>query len=290
MKHMSEEELFDYREGAEQGREQAAAHLLECGECRGELERMEEVFRAMDALPVPDPGAEYGTKVWRQIADRLPAMQPAKQVGWWKNFFGAGELRERGVVDPGGRIASGYFAPRRLMAMGAAAALLVAAFFAGRATGPGRPVGEETLDAGKVRERVLVMAVGEHLGKSEMILMELSNAQPAERGKQLINISTAQRRAEDLVEENRLYRQSALHEGDNGMASTLEELQRVLLEVANSPAEVTPAQFESIQKRIAQRGILLKVRVVRQELRAEASKAQSEPAQSDGTAKARNKV
>jgi hypothetical protein len=175
------------------------------------------------------------------------------------------------------------------MAMGAAAALLALAFFAGRATKPGKTGGEETLDAGKVRERVLLVAVGEHLGKSEMILMELSNAQPV-AGKQLINISTAQRRAEDLVEENRLYRQSALHEGDNGMASTLEELQRVLLEVANSPAEVTPAQFESIQKRIAQRGILLKVRVVRQELRAEASKAQSEPAQSDGTAKARNKV
>jgi hypothetical protein len=175
------------------------------------------------------------------------------------------------------------------MAMGAAAALLVAAFFMGRVTGP-KKFDEETLDAGKVRERVLVMAVGEHLGKSEMILMELSNAQPVEAGKKLINISTAQRRAEDLVEENRLYRQTALHDGDTAMASTLEELQRVLLEVANSPAEVTPAQFESIQKRIAQRGILLKVRVVRQELRAEASKAQSEPAQNNGIAKVRNKA
>jgi hypothetical protein len=184
---------------------------------------------------------------------------------------------------------AGFFMPRRLMALGAAAALLLLAFYVGRKTGP-KAGGEEIVDAGKIRERVLLVAVGEHLGKSEMILMELSNAQPTETGKSLINISTAQKRAEGLVEENRLYRQTALNGGDNAMASTLDELQRVLMDVANSPAEVTPAQFESIQKRIAAQGILLKVRVVRQELRAEAAGNKSAPAQSDSTAKARNKA
>ncbi len=263
MKHTNEEELFAYREGEMKGRETIAAHLRECGECRAELERMEEVFQALNALPVPDPGEEYGTKVWRQIADRLPE----RRMNWW----------------------AGFFMPRRLMALGAAAALLVLAFYVGRKTGP-TAVGEEIVDASKVRERVLLVAVGEHLGKSEMILMELSNAQPAEAGKSLINISTTQKRAEDLVEENRLYRQTALNGGDNAMASTLDELQRVLLDVANSPAEVTPAQFESIQKRIAAQGILLKVRVVRQELRTQEAGSKPAPAQNDSTAKARNKA
>jgi hypothetical protein len=266
MKHTTEEELFAYREGEMKGRETIAAHLEECGECRAELERMEEVFQALDAIPVPDPGEEYGAKVWRQIANRLPEGAPKKE-NWW----------------------SAWFAPRRLLAAGVAAALLVLAFYAGRKTGPGKD-GEEVVDASKVRERVLLVAVGEHLGKSEMILMELSNAQPGDAGKKLINISTAQKRAEDLVDENRLYRQTALEGGDNAIASTLDELQRVLLDVANSPAEVTPAQFESIQKRIAAQGILLKVRVVRQELRAEAAGNKSVPAQNDSTPKARNKV
>ena len=263
MKHISEEELFAYREGEMSGRESIVAHLKECGECRAELERTEEVFRSLNALPVPDPGEEYGTRVWRQIVDRLPE----KHANWW----------------------SGFFAPRRLMAMGAAAALLVLAFYAGRKTSP-RTGGDEIVDAGKVRERVLVVAVGEHLGKSEMILMELSNAQPVERAKKLIDISTEQRRAADLVKENRLYRQTALDGGDNAIASTLDELQRVLLDVANSPAEVTPAQFESIQKRIAAQGILLKVRVVRQELRAESERKKAEPAPKDLIPKARNQA
>jgi hypothetical protein len=263
MKHTTEEELFAYRDGEMKARDAIAAHLKECGECRTELERMEVVFQALNAMPVPDPGEEYGSKVWRQIADRLPE----KRANWWEVWFAA----------------------RRLMAVGTATALLALAFFAGRITGPTKS-GDPALDASKVRERVLIVAVGEHLGRSEMILMELSNAQPAESGKKLINISTEQKRAEDLVEENRLYRQTALNGGDNAVVSTLNELERVLLDVANSPAEVTPAQFESIQKRIAAQGILLKVRVVRQELRAESEGRKTKPAQNDSTTKARNKA
>jgi len=263
MKHITEEALFAYREGEMKNREAIAAHLKDCGECRAELARLEEVFSALNAIPVPEPGENYGTKVWHQIADRLPG----KHAHWWE----------------------GLVAPRRLMALGAAVVLLALAFYAGRTSGP-RHRGDEVADASKVRERVLVVAVGEHLGKSEMILMELSNAQPVEGGRKLINISAAQKRAEDLVEENRLYRQTAMESGDKGMASTLDELQRILLDVANSPDEVTAAQFESIQKRIAAQGILLKVRVVRQELRAETQRVQAAPAQNNSESKARNKV
>lgn len=262
MKHATEEELFAYRDGDAKGRQAMAAHLKECAECRAELARLEEVFAALDAMPVPDPGDDYGTRVWRQIAPRLPE----KRAKWWEAFL----------------------VPRRLAVAGAVAALVIAAFLAGRITvvdGPERAAA----DPSTVGERVLVVAVGQHLGKSEMVLVELSNAQPAS-GQKLINIAAEQRRAESLVEENRLYRQTAVQSGDKAIASTLDELERVLLDVANSPGEVTPAQFESIQKRIAERGILLKVRVVRQELRTAETGRKSQPAQTDSTAKERNKV
>ena len=261
MRHVTEEELFQYREGDQKGREAVAAHLGECAECRGELARLEAVFAALDAIPVPDPGEDYGARVWRQIAPRLPEKGPR----WWEAFF----------------------APQRLAVALALTALVIVAFYLGRISGPGTPV--ETANVNQVRERVLVVAVGEHLGKSEMVLVELSNAQPAS-GQKLINIAAAQRRAENLVEENRLYRQTALEGGDKAMVSTLDELERVLLDVANSPDAVTPAQFESIQKRIAEHGILLKVRVVRQELRTAETGGKSRPAQTDSTAKEKNKA
>jgi hypothetical protein len=263
MKHATEEELFAYRQGDAKGRETMTAHLKECGECRAELAKLEEVFAALDAIPVPEPGEDYGTRVWRQIAPRLPE----KRARWWEPLF----------------------MPRRLLVAGAMAALLIIAFLAGQWSKTSGPGTGDIADAVKVRERVLLVAVGEHLGKSEMVLVELSNVQPAS-GQRLINIAAEQRRAEYLVEENRLYRQTALEGGDKAMASTLDELERVLLDVANSPQEVTPAQFESIQKRIAEHGILLKVRVVRQELRTAETGRKSQPAQTDSTAKERNKV
>jgi hypothetical protein len=241
MKHITEEELIAYRDGERNGREHFAAHLAECGECRQEMARIESVFAALNAMPVPDPGEDYGQRVWQQIAPRLPDKSPRRN--WW----------------------AGFFAPGRLVTVGALAGVIALAFLAGRITKHSEP----SMSAGstnQVRERVLVIAVGEHLGRSEMVLMELENAQPAQTGQKLVNISATQRRAESLLEENRLYRQTALHDGDQGMANTLDELERVLLDIANSPDTVTPAQFESLRKRIEDRGILFKVRVVNQDL------------------------
>jgi len=134
-----------------------------------------------------------------------------------------------------------------------------------------------------------VVRVGEHLGRSEMILMELANAQP-EPGQKVMDISATQKRAEDLVEENRLYRQTALRDGDTAMANTLDELERVLLDIANSPDEVTPAQFESLQKRIESKGILFKVRVVNEDLREREKATKPSPAQENTGVKERNKA
>ncbi len=263
MKHRTEEELIGYRDGEQKDRGEIAMHLKECGECRSEMERIEAVFTALDAMPVPEPGEDYGQRVWREIAPRLPE----KRASWWHVWFSW----------------------RSLAVAGAMAALIVLSFVIGVRKGREQG-GSEVVDAGKVRERVLVVAVGDHLGRSEMMLMELENAQPAQNGQKVVNISATQRRAEDLVEENRLYRQTALKEGDQAMASTLDELERVLLDIANSPDEVTPAQFESLRKRIEAKGILFKVRVVNQDLREREKAAQPSPAQENSGAKERNKV
>ena len=262
MKHATEEELIAYRDGESSGREAVAAHLKECPECARELEQIEAVLSALHTLPVPEPGEDYGQRVWRQIAPQLPE----KKAKWWKALF----------------------LPRRMAAFGVVAALIVLAFFAGRVS-KGPVPGGEAADAGTVRERVLVVAVGEHLGRSEMILMELANAQPG-HGQKLMNISATQKRAEGLVEANRLYRQTALHDGDTAMANTLDELERVLLDIANSPDEVTPAQFESLQKRIEAKGILFKVRVVNQDLREREKATKPSPAPENSGVKERNKT
>ncbi|MBS1839331.1 MAG: zf-HC2 domain-containing protein [Acidobacteria bacterium] len=255
MEHLMEEQLIAFHDGERSDRERVSAHLASCAECRAALEKIEAVFAAMDSLPIPDPGENYGQRVWAQISSRLHERQPSSWKSWWESFF----------------------APRRLVAVGAFAAIAVAAFLAGRFWGHPSS-GQPPLDAAQVRERILVVAVGDHLSKSEMFLVELSNAQPNSASGKLVNIAAQQKRAGDLLDENRLYRQTALQEGDKVMASTLDDLERVLIDIANSPQEVTPARFDSMQKRLASRGILFKVRVIRQGLQ-DRSKPAKQPAQ-----------
>jgi hypothetical protein len=263
MKHMTEEELIAYREGIAEQRAVISEHLATCEECRAELQRIEAVLAVLDTLPVPDPGADYGRQVWKEIAPRL-ADKPGR---WWQ----------------------AWLEPRRLATAGAIMALIMAAFFAGRITNR-RGTDDNSASKEQVRERVLVVAVGEHLGHSERMLIELSNVAPQNPKQKEVNISAEQHRAEDLLQENRLYRQTALQEGDAGLASVLDDLERVLLDVAHSPDEVTPAQLEAIQKKIEARGILFKVRVVNKELQQRQEASQPSPAQNGTTKGERNKV
>jgi len=266
MKHLSEEELIAYQDGERSGREEFAAHIAECGDCRAELDRIAGMLAAFQALPVPEPGEEYGRRVWQQIAPRLEE----KRSHWWDFFL----------------------EPRRLTAGALVAALVLVAFLAGRVTRhtgveKGTPGSASASDA-QVRERVLMLAVGEHLGRSEMVLMEIANAGPESGRLKQVNISSQRRRAEDLLDENRLYRQTALQEGDTGLANVLDELERVLLDVAHSPQTVTPAQFKSIRQRIDDDGLLFKVRVLANEIQKQKKTRSAGPAQSGSAQIERN--
>ncbi len=253
MKHVSEEELIGYREGDDVERDAITVHLEECAECRAELARLNAelsaVFAALDTLEVPDPGTEYGKQVWNKIAPQLAPHRPAirvesERMAWWGDWF----------------------ALRHLLAAAAVAALVVVAFFAGRGTAPTKMPEIASSGGASMREKVLLLAVGEHLGRSEMMLTELSNTEAIRGTGKLIDISAEQKRSEDLLGENRLYRQTAMEQGDMALASVLDELERVLLDVSHTPDQVSAAQLLSIQQRIEADGILFKVRVVGQQL------------------------
>lgn len=241
-KHLNEEQMIAYRFGEEKDRAAMQAHLADCPECSAQFAALERVLSLLDASPVPERDEDYGQSVWREIAPRLPQRRAGNWQFWRALAF-----------------------PQRWVVVGAMAALVIAAYFAGRLTTPHG--GNPAPGPDQVRERILIVAVGDHLDRSEMVLVELSNALPSTSNGRLVDISSAQRRAEDLLDENRLYRQTTLKSGDATLASVLEELERVLLDVAHSPDKPTPAQFEKIRQRIESQGILFKVRVTGSEMR-----------------------
>jgi hypothetical protein len=139
------------------------------------------------------------------------------------------------------------------MLVPAFAAMLTAAFLAGRWTE------RSTAVAGipeKARERVLLLSLSEHLERSQIVLTELANASPGSS-----DLLEERDRARELVGANRLLRQTAARLGDHQDAAVLEELEHVLLEVANAPDAPTNEDTMRVQQRIAQNELLFKVRI-----------------------------
>ncbi len=254
MNHLNEEHLILYHYGEAPyhqpvERRAVAEHLAACGECRVSYESLQRVLAAVEALPVPERAESYGGEVWARLRPRLDSAPGKTTLSGW----------------------AWWFAPQRWALAGAMAGLLLVAFLVGRITNrvapPSSPISQQ------VRERILLVAVGDHLERSQMILVELANA-PATKGN--VDISSEQRTAAELVGENRLYRQTALNAGENGVASVLDDLERVLMEVAHSPTKISSKEMETLRKRIESQGILFKVRVIGSDVR-----ERSKPAPAD---------
>lgn len=191
----------------------------------------ELIEQCLEAISVPERGPEYGQQVWERIEGRLAAMsapRPARVFFPWR-----------------WALATGF------------AALLVMAFLAGRFF-PWSPRPEPVASDALVRERVLKAAVADYLERSQVVLVELSNANP----KGALDITDEQERAADLVTENRLYRQTAARTGDAAVAGVLEELERVLLEIAHAPSQISPGELETLRGQLDADGILFKIRVL----------------------------
>ena len=230
MEHLAEEQLILHYYGEPEAAG-AAEHLAACEICREEYQRLQIVLNSVDSVPVPARNGDYSAQVWARIAPRVGRRK------WW-------------------------ISAQRWVAAGAMAAMLAVAFYAGRYTSEPPPPPDK-LASEAVRERILMVAVGDHLERSQMVLVELMNADT----KSAVDISAEREMAESLLQENRLYRQTAQVSGKNRMAAVLEDLERVLMEIAHSPERATGEQVDQIRNRIESQGLLFRVRVVESGLR-----------------------
>jgi len=150
------------------------------------------------------------------------------------------------------KVASGIEAERshrwRWLWLLAPAALAVA-FFAGRVTK--EPDGVTAI-VYLPQKQILKSATVEHLERSKAVLMETANVAP----------QAVQERAEELLSTNRLLRRSAQNAGELQIAELLEELERVLLEVAHSSETMNPEEATALRARIRDQGLLFRVRLL----------------------------
>ncbi len=244
MNHVTQEQLVDHYYGEPQATLEVERHLTECEECRAQFQTLKRVLNSVEGYPVPEPAASYESRLWKKIAPEVSPRSKADRSRWW-------------------------------VTAGAIAAMLVVAFFAGRASRTPAPGVKITTAIAKGGDKgqgvpVLVIAVGDHLERLEAVLTELENAD-VHRAADL-DISYEQRSAEDLLDSNRLYRQTAAAQGDVVTASVLEDFENVLLEITHQPAHVSAQQMEDLRRDIKDRGVLFKAKVLGSRMRGEETK------------------
>jgi len=238
--HVTEEDLVLHFYGEAPDETRIESHLASCAACQDEYARLTRVLALVDTAdsfnPADAPGPAFEREVWARLEPTLAAHRES----WFSRLF--------------------HGTPKWALA-GGIATLVLAAFVAGRFTGDTPPAAVADADT-DVAGRVLVVAVVDHLDRSQMVLMEVMNADV----ESALDLSGEQTLARELITANRLYRQTARQTGDGSMSEVLDELERVLLEIANTPADATMDDLDALRARISSRGLLFKVRVVHSEM------------------------
>lgn len=210
------------------GETEADPHFVQCGECQARSRSLAESLAPLNAWTVPEPDVEFERSAWAQLAPSL-TNRPASRLRWL------------------------WLAP-------ALAALLIAAFVLGRVTTKPRTSPVLAGLSQHARNRILLISAADHLERAGILLTEISN---------VTDIDPADReRAADLVQEGRLMRQLLDRSPDTGASLVIEDLERVLLDVANSNITAT-----EVRDRIASGSLIFKANIVESNLRKEGTKS-----------------
>jgi hypothetical protein len=232
MPHLTEDDLVlhYYGELDAAGESRVTAHLSGCTECHRTYVRLQRVMAAIDTLPAAAVAEGFERTVWARLEPALPVRR-----NWFSAFI---------------------FSPANLAWLGAVIVLVAGAFFAGRMSQPPRP--QQTM-AADIGDSILLVDLSEHLERSQTVLVELVSAEPVD---DVVDLTIERERALDLVAANRLYRQTASERGDAAITELLDDLERLLVELAASPDQLSGEDLAQVQQRIAAKDLLFKVRVV----------------------------
>jgi hypothetical protein len=189
---------------------------------------------AADAVSPPKTPPDIAQRTWAAIERRLEPRRPARRRNW--------------------QLPAG---------LAAALALVAVSFQLGRQSveHPTVPstVATTVTDAqpfsAAARERVLIAQVAHHLEGSQRLFTTVANA-PADAA----TLEAERRWARELLATHRTYRKAAALQGQKRIANLLDAMEPLLLELANAPDDVSPAELKALQQRIDDGDLVFRAR------------------------------
>jgi hypothetical protein len=245
MKHLTEEELIEHYYSEDFYKAEAEMHLQACKRCAQAYEELGKFLGSVRAPEAPARDSDYGARVWQAIGGSLQPYQPKKKLS--------------------------YFRWPQLAYAAACLLFLAGAFVAGRMWEHAHAKPLLASAPQQSKERVVLFVLDNHLDRSERLLVQLNHAGAEEENAGL----PLQAEARQLLTDNRLYRQSVAQTNDPLLAAALDHLERVLVEVANSPDALTSADIARIEKEMNTQGLLFQIRVLRTKVSEQQTNAQA---------------
>jgi hypothetical protein len=254
MKHLNETELIEhyYKESADMA--ECQRHVQQCAGCAKSYAELRRDLEQVKTPATPERGEAYGDQVWQAIRGSLPAYEQAKRNWtlwqWW-----------------------------RPLGFAAACALLIAAgFLAGRQWQRKQTPTVAVAADPQARQRVVVVVLGDHLDRSERLLVALNHAGSHDAWEN----GPLQSEARELLATNRLVRQSMSTTGNPVMEASLDRLERLLAELANEPDGLNETELERLRQEMNTDGLLFDIRVLRSRIHSQAIEPQSTPTVTKG--------
>ena len=246
-RHISDEDLLldYYDEATPEQHAEMRAHVETCAECQALDRELRAVLALVDSEPVPDAPPGFEREMWARLEPLV------------SGFSRTNEVRLKADTTRADTTWS-FELPRWALAA-SVAALAVGSFALGRVWDtPTTPARVSTADARELGERMLRSEVEEHLERSQRVFVELVNADDSAP----VLLARDRERAADLVAAGRLYRRSAEEMGDADTRDLLEDVERVLVEIANGPEVESSNDLSEVRARITDQDLIFRLRVM----------------------------
>jgi anti-sigma-K factor RskA len=225
--------LYFYQDGLDAGRiAEIDAALRVSDALRARYAELQRTLHAVDAGNATEADAGFTQRVWRRLEQRIEAASPAPVHNDWRT-----RLRD---------LLQSLLSPRFALAATAMLALAVGiGYYAGRSSA----THESAMAA-----RVLDAYVAEHLRATEGLLLTAANSDSNDLHASNSDVAAT------LVESNRLYAAAAARAGNTRLADFLRQLEPVLIDLANQPADASIQSRDGLRDYLRKTDLLFQVR------------------------------
>ena len=241
--------------GPEEGH-RLEAHLEACPACRALVREMEVTLQVTAARTRPEPSPAYWAGYYARLQDRMrQEEQRPRKAGRLAEWLRAPGRLNLSFLMPAPRWAYQLSGAVALLAVGVLIGWLL---FGGSTTDAPRLAEGPPVDT-PVQPVSLEQRTDRYLERSKVLLLGLVNLDPDEQGVASLSLAHQQRVARELIDESNALKTNLTGADERLMRALIEDLEVILLQIANLEAGYDLPAIEMVQRGVDRRAIMHKI-------------------------------